>query len=52
MAKKTKKPTGLSITRKGNDFTCKWSHGEKYGSQHFEYKVDKTGGSEKWVDKK
>lgn len=26
----TKKPTGLTITRKGQKYVCQWKHGEKY----------------------
>lgn len=46
---KTKKPTGISITRKNNNFTVKWKIADKdYGDgQAFQYKIGKS----KWTSK-
>lgn len=43
--KKSAKPKGLDITRKGDDFICSWKHGETYEDQSFKYQI-KSGG--KW----
>jgi len=46
--KKSKKPTGLSITRNGMVFTFKWKKGETYGDgQQFQYKIG-SGNKAKW----
>ena len=44
---KTKKPTGLSITRKNDKYTFKWKVGEKYDKdQQLKYRTHNTGA--KW----
>lgn len=47
---KTKKPTGLKITRDGTNFILSWSKGDKdYGNgQKFQYLLDRDGKSDKW----
>lgn len=44
---KTKKPTGLSITRNGNSFICKWKRGDKNYSDGQQLQYCFVGGS-KW----
>ena len=47
---KTKKPTGLKITRDGTNFILGWSKGDKdYGNgQMFQYLLDRDGKKDKW----
>ena len=47
---KTKKPTGLKITREGVNFILTWSKGDKdYGNgQLFQYLFDRGGKADKW----
>lgn len=37
--KVTKKPSGLTISKNDDDFTCQWKLGESYESQTFEYSI-------------
>lgn len=54
MAKKTKtkKPTGLTITRNGDTFTVSWKVGDKNysGSQNLQYILRVNGAWQKWTD--
>ena len=36
----SKKPSGLSIERNDNKFTCSWKRGATYSSQTFQYQID------------
>lgn len=48
MASKAKKPTGITISRKGVKFTVKWKHGEKYTKQDLDYRTKSSGGTSSW----
>ena len=48
---KTKKPTGITITRKGYKFTAAWKRGEKYTSEQFHYKVNSGSWRNKNISK-
>lgn len=47
---KTKKPTGLKITRKNNSYVLSWGKGDSdYGNgQQFQYLLDRASTSDKW----
>jgi len=47
---KTKKPTGLKITRKDNSFALSWTKGDSdYGNgMQFQYLLDRASTSDKW----
>lgn len=46
---KTKKPTGLSITRSGSNYTIKWKLAEKYkGGQTLQYRIKGKTSWSKW----
>lgn len=50
---KTKKPTGLSITRSGNKFTLSWKIGDKdYGDGQYFQKIINDTGKDHWTPKK
>mgnify|MGYP002522924919 CR=1 FL=1 len=48
MAKKAKKPTGITISRKGVKFTVKWKQGENYTKQDLDYRTKSSGGTSSW----
>lgn len=50
---KTKKPTGLSITRSGNKFTLSWKIGDTdYGDGQYFQKIINDTGKDHWTPKK
>ncbi len=45
---KSKKPSGLSLTRSRGKFTCSWKRGGSYKAQKYQQKIDKSGKDGKW----